>query len=598
MKFIFYLLLSILFYSLSFASTPNIILIISDDQGYGDFGFSGNKQIQTPFLDHLAKNSILLTNFHVDPTCAPTRAALLTGRYSNRAGVWHTVQGRNMLREREITLADILKDNGYRTGLFGKWHLGDNYPYRPIDRGFNHYVMHHAGGVGQAPDYWGNDYFDDTYNDNGNYKKFNGFCTDIWFEEAIKFIQSNKNKPFFAYIAPNAPHSPFYCPSKYSELYEKNNKIPNIPFYGMITNIDDNMGNLMEFLDRENLSDNTILIYMTDNGTSAGMKNDIGFNANMRGKKNSEYEGGHRVPCMIRWPKSGLKHGREISQLTAHIDILPTILDWCNLKTPDINFDGKSITTLLQDIHGAWPDRTIVVESQRVVNPIKWRKSAVMKGPWRLINGKELYNLDTDFGQQKNIANKHPSMVSQLRNDYEVFWDDVSQEHVLTSHIVLGSDSYPTVKLSSHDWLIDQLSPWSQDHVKNGFCEESSFWSIECRKAGTYEISLRRWPVEADKAINDGTYGKSYKYTHAKLRINDLDIKKSIPLGAKEVTFSVHLPKGIMKLAPVFISEDLIATPYYAYVTHQPKKSWQTPKGMNVPIYDPNYGEKPPQITN
>ena len=170
--------------------TPEHIL----DLWKKDFGFSGNKFIQTPNIDNLVKNSILLKNFHVDPTCAPTRAALLTGRYSNRTGVWHTVQGRNMLREREITLADVLKENGYETGLFGKWHLGDNYPYRPVDRGFNHCIMHHAGGVGQAPDYWGNDYFDDTYNANGVFERFDGFCTDIWFDEAIKFIKSNKKK--------------------------------------------------------------------------------------------------------------------------------------------------------------------------------------------------------------------------------------------------------------------------------------------------------------------------------------------------------------------------------------------------------------------
>ena len=598
MKFMLYLLILLLCCSSSFAKLPNIILVITDDQGYGDFGFSGNKFIQTPNIDKLVKNSILLTNFHVDPTCAPTRAALLTGRYSNRTGVWHTVQGRNMLREREITLADILKENGYETGLFGKWHLGDNYPYRPVDRGFTYSVMHHAGGVGQAPDYWGNDYFDDTYNFNGVFKRFDGFCTDIWFDEAIKFIKSNKNSPFFAYIAPNAPHSPFYCPEEYTKIYQNNDKIPNIPFYGMITNIDENMGNLIKILDEENLSSNTILIYMTDNGTSAGMKNGIGYNANMRGKKNSEYEGGHRVPCIIRWPQSNLVHGKEISQLTAHIDIFPTIIDMCNLDSPTVDFDGKSIINLLEQNKDSWPNRALIVETQRIVTPKKKKKSSVMKDSWRLINGKELYDLDNDFEQKINVAKKYPEIVNELRDHYDIFWNDVSKDHALTSHISLGSDLNPIVKLSSHDWLIDQLSPWSQEHVKVGFCEEQSFWSVKCERSGIYEISLRRWPVEADKPINDGSYGKSYKYTHARLKINDIDIKKSIPAGAKEITFSVNLPKGIMKLAPVFISDELIATPYYAYVTHQLQKNWQTPEYMKIPIFDPNYGEKPPQISN
>ena len=202
--YIFTLLINI-----SWAQMPNIILVITDDQGFGDFGFSGNQHIKTPHIDKFRNNSILLDNFHVDPTCSPTRAALLTGRYSNRTGVWHTVQGRNLLRKREITLPDILSNNGYKTGIFGKWHLGHNYPYRAQDRGFKHVVIHSAGGVGQAPDYWGNDYFDDTYIKNGIYEKFNGFCTDIWFDEAIKFIKENKNKPFFAYISTNAPHGPF-----------------------------------------------------------------------------------------------------------------------------------------------------------------------------------------------------------------------------------------------------------------------------------------------------------------------------------------------------------------------------------------------------
>ena len=191
---------------------PNVILVMTDDQGYGDLGCNGNTVIKTPNIDELRGQGLQLDNFHVDPTCAPTRAAWMTGRYSNRVGVWHTVQGRNLLRSREVTMADIFSDNGYATGIFGKWHLGDTYPFRPEDRGFRHTVYHSAGGVGQTPDYWGNDYFDDTYRVNGKLKRFEGFCTDNWFDEGIKFIKAHKNKPFFAYIVPNAPHGPFYCP--------------------------------------------------------------------------------------------------------------------------------------------------------------------------------------------------------------------------------------------------------------------------------------------------------------------------------------------------------------------------------------------------
>ena len=207
------------------AAKPNVVIVITDDQGYGDLAFTGNPAIKTPNIDKLRSEGTLLNNFHVDPTCAPTRSALMTGRYSDRVGVWHTVQGRNMLRRREKTMADVFSSNGYATGLFGKWHLGDCYPYRPEDRGFQHSVYHQAGGVGQAPDYWGNDYFDDTYVVNGKLQRFEGFCTDVWFDEGMKFIKENKDKPFFAYISTNAPHSPYYSPTEYSDPYEGNPQV-------------------------------------------------------------------------------------------------------------------------------------------------------------------------------------------------------------------------------------------------------------------------------------------------------------------------------------------------------------------------------------
>ena len=284
------------------ARKPNVVIVITDDQGYGDLAFTGNSVIRTPTLDKLSKQGTLLNNFHVDPTCAPTRSALMTGRYSDRVGVWHTVQGRSLLRRRETTMPDIFGANGYATGMFGKWHLGDCYPYRPEDRGFQHCVYHQAGGVGQAPDYWGNDYFDDTYIVNGKHQRLEGYCTDVWFDQGMKFIKDNKDKPFFAYISTNAPHGPYYSPEKYSKPYAGNPKVPLPEFYGMITNIDDNMARLMKMLDDEGLADNTILVFMTDNGTAAGIKGGRGYDGGMRGMKNSEYEGGHRVPFMIRWP--------------------------------------------------------------------------------------------------------------------------------------------------------------------------------------------------------------------------------------------------------------------------------------------------------
>lgn len=575
---------------------PNVIIVITDDQGYGDLGFTGNPAIKTRAIDSLREQGTLLNNFHVDPTCAPTRSALMTGRYSNRVGVWHTVQGRSMLRRREVTMPEIFGQNGYATGMFGKWHLGDCYPYRPEDRGFQHTVYHQAGGVGQAPDYWGNDYFDDTYVVNGELKRIEGFCTDVWFDEGMKFIKENKDKPFLAYIAPNAPHKPLYCPTEYSDPYEGDPRVSHPEFYGMVTNIDDNMAKLMDMLEKEGLADNTILVFMTDNGTAAGLEEGRGYDGNMRGQKNSEYDGGHRVPFIIRWPNGKIEAGKSIENLTAHIDILPTFIELCDLEAPEIAFDGSDLRDLIYTDGENWADRSLVVESQRVVDPIKWRKSAVMTDKWRLVNGKELFNIQEDPKQTTDLAPQYPELVERLRAEYDVFWNDVSREHDLTSYMVIGSDHSPVVSLSSHDWLIDMLPPWNQDHIKSGAVAEVSHWAIEVEQSGVYEISLRRWPVEADKGINDGTYGKAYNYKQARMQIGDIDEIKDIPAGAKEVTFSVKLKKGITKLAPTFISPELTATPYYAYVTHKPKRGWQNSKGMGIPVYDPSHGRVPPQI--
>ena len=242
-------------------SQPNVIVVITDDQGYGDVGAHGNSMIQTPNLDVLHSQSVRLTDYHVDPTCSPTRSALMTGRYSTRTGVWHTIMGRSLMNSQEYTVAEVFRDGGYTTGMFGKWHLGDNYPVRPQDQGFDYTFIHGGGGVGQGPDYWGNDYFDDTYWRNGKPEAQTGYCTDVWFNDALKFIERNRKKPFFAYISTNAPHGPYLVAEKYSDPYkEKGVGSPQAEFYGMVENIDENMGKLMAKLDELKLADNTILI--------------------------------------------------------------------------------------------------------------------------------------------------------------------------------------------------------------------------------------------------------------------------------------------------------------------------------------------------
>ncbi|TWT76308.1 Arylsulfatase precursor [Planctomycetes bacterium CA13] len=576
------------------SKAPNVVFVMTDDQGWGDLACNGNPWIKTPTIDALASQSTMLANYHVDPTCAPTRSALMTGRYSDRVGVWHTVQGRNLLRTRETTMANVFSNNGYATGMFGKWHLGDAYPFRPQDRGFEHVVYHGGGGVMQAPDYWGNDYFDDTYIVNGKRKRFKGFCTDVWFDEAMKFIKSNKEKPFFAYIATNAPHGPLYCPTKYTDLYEGDENVPSKEFYGMITNIDDNMAKLIEFLHHEGLEENTILVFTTDNGTASGVGRGRGYDGGMRGKKGSQYDGGHRVPFMMRWPDGKISTGKSIHRLTAHIDILPTFIDLCKLDAPEIEFDGTSLRSLLYGDQDLWDDRSLVVESQRVVDPVKWRQSAVMTDRWRLINGKELYDIKADPKQKTDIASNHPEVFERLRNEYEKFWSDVSRDHNLTGTVIIGSKAQPIVSFSSHDWLVENV-PWYQPHIIAGDMAKPAHWALEVAHDGEYEISLRRWPAEADKGINDGTYGRAFQFDQARLRIGQIDETKPIPVGAKEVTFHVTLKKGITEFSPLFIGGDLEATPYYAYITDAIEPGWQTPEGMDIPVYDPDYGQRWPQ---
>ena len=522
---------------------PNVVLVMTDDQGYGDLGCHGNPVIQTPNIDRLYTQSIRLTNFHVGPTCSPTRAALMTGRYCNRTGVWHTIMGRSLLRKDELTAADVFSAGGYRTAIFGKWHLGDNYPFRPQDRGFGEVMIHGGGGVGQGPDYWGNDYFDDTYFHNGRPKKFEGYCTDIWFEEAMKFIEANKERPFFCYIPTNAPHGPYNIADKYSKPYrDKGVESKQANFYGMITNIDENMGRLIRRLKQLDLEKNTILIFMTDNGTSGG------YGGGMRGKKGSEYEGGHRVPCFIRRPGGGLTGGSDIDRLTAHIDLLPTLIELCGLKKPcGVKFDGDSLVQLLTGQDRSWPDRTLITDSQRIEHPEKWRKSAVMTERWRLVNGKELYDIKADPVQRNDIADEQPQVVEKLRKAYEDWWADVSQRFDEYCEIIIGSDKQNPTRLMSHDWHSPKV-PWNQEAVLSEM-EANGFWAVEVARDGTYQFELRRWPEELDAPINEAVPGgKAVTVTEARLKIADEDTTMPVPRDAHAVTFRLKLKAGKTRL--------------------------------------------------
>ncbi len=380
---------------------------MTDDQGYGDLGCTGNPWIQTPHIDRFHDGAARLQDFHVSPLCTPTRGALMTGHRPIRNGAWATCWGRSILRKTELTMADVFSANGYRTAMFGKWHLGDNYPYRPQDRGFQHVVAHKGGGVGQTPDFWGNNYFDDTYFHNGEPVSHDGYCTDIWFDEALSFIKANKDGEFFAYLATNAPHAPYLVAENYRASYEENPEIPEPAFYGMITNIDENFGRLEAKLNELGIADDTILVFMTDNGSSGGCTTDAdqyasrGFNAGMRGKKCSYYDGGHRVPCFIRWPNGGICGGRDINEMALHIDFLPSLIDLCGLTPPaGAQFDGISLAGLLTGSTDSLPDRVHFLQYRQNTNPPEKWTNAVITQQWRLLGGKELYDIKADPEQR------------------------------------------------------------------------------------------------------------------------------------------------------------------------------------------------------
>jgi len=574
-------------------SPPNVVFVITDDQGYGDLGCTGNARIKTPNTDKLANESIWLTDYHVAPTCSPTRAALMSGHWTNRTGVWHTIMGRSMLRANEGTLGQFFKENGYETGMFGKWHLGDNYPYRPEDRGFTEVYRHGGGGVGQTPDVWDNAYFDGGYFHNGKIVNAKGFCTDVFFEEGNRFIRESvkEKKPFFAYISTNAPHGPLHTPQKYLDMYEsESNRVA--AFYGMITNIDDNVGKTRALLKELGVQDNTIFIFTTDNGTAAGRQI---FNAGMRGQKGSEYDGGHRVPFFMHWPNGGMDKLKKIDTICHAIDIAPTLLDLTGGKKPKgYQFDGISIRKVLDTKDRAdWPDRMLVTDSQRVRDPIKWKQSSVMSQGWRLVNGEELYHIDKDPGQAKNVAGEHPDRLAEMIAFYDTWWAELEPTFAETTELHVGHKDHPVVSLTSHDWIQKDLTPWNQGHTRSKYplrpgkqAKHEGHWALKVLRTGTYQVDVLRWPSESGKAINEelppgsevpgaskafrAQVGQAISAKSATLRLNGKDVMtKPVKNGAKRVVFETMLTKGKHKLSPFFNVPEGELGCYYAIITEK-----------------------------
>jgi len=565
---------------------PNIIFVITDDQGMGDLGCTGNPYIKTPNIDDFYTDAVRFTNYHVGTTCAPSRSGIMSGRHCNRVNVFHTINGRSLLFEDEVILPQVLAQNGYTNAMFGKWHLGDNYPFRPEDRGFHEVVRHGGGGVGQGPDYWMNDYFDDTYWHNGEPQKYEGYCTDVFFSEALNFIEENKDKPFFCYISTNAPHSPYNVPKEYYDMYVGKEEYKDLNerllrFYGMITNIDDNFKKLEDKLDELGLTENTILIFTTDNGTSAGRST---YNAGLQGGKGSQFDGGHRVPFFIHWPNGEITGGKDIDNLVANYDLLPTFVDLLDLDfNPVKPLDGKSLVPLIKEENPEWENRILYIDTQREQNLIKYRKYAVMDDNWRLVDGDKLYNITNDRGQKNNVIDQYPEVAARLAEGYERWWQSFLDEGVdeKYAYIKVGSPKENPTRISAHDQIVGRYSPvWHQNGAITGE-QSTGKWKIEFVEDGEYSITLRRFPRESGLAINEtfpaqekrieldqtAPEGVKNDFTEARLYVAGYTRDTEIEPGQEEVTFTEKIPAGKYDMeAQLIDSGNRVHPAYYVYV--------------------------------
>jgi arylsulfatase A-like enzyme len=428
-------------------SRPNIVLVLTDDQGYGDLSAHGNPVLQTPNLDAMSAESLRFTDFLVSPTCSPTRAALMTGRHEFRNGVTHTIYERERLAPGAITLADALRGAGYATGIFGKWHLGDEAEYRPDRRGFDEVFIHGGGGIGQTfpgscGDAPGNGYFDPALLHNGTFEKTEGYCTDLFFRQATRWIESQAaaGRPFFAYIATNAPHAPYIARPEDAAIYEAHGRLDpgQRNFFGMIHNIDENLGRLLARIDELGIGGDTLVVFMNDNGGTAGVPV---FNAGMRGAKGSPWLGGTRAISLWRWP--GRIHPGDCDRLVAHIDVFPTLAELARVDAAAAaplrdQIEGRSLVPFLADpadpAGAAWDERLLFTHLGRWPrhsdpDAAKYRGAAVRTKAWALVSPDggatpdwQLYDLRTDYGQQHDVAAEHPGVVRDMAAAYDRWW--------------------------------------------------------------------------------------------------------------------------------------------------------------------------------
>jgi len=453
------------------APRPNIVYVMTDDQGYGDLSAHGNPMVRTPHLDRLRAESVRFTEFHASPTCAPTRAALLTGRHEFRSGVTHTLLERERLALSARTLPQFLGQAGSTSGIFGKWHLGDEDAYQPLRRGFDRAFIHGCGGIGQSHpgscgDVPGNRYVDPVIRDDGTFVRTKGYCTDVFFAAAIDWIDAchRAERPFFCYVATNAPHLPYECPAGTEGRIlaaldaagvpaagERPSRAEVARFLAMIENVDANVGRLLDTLDRLGIADDTLVVFTTDNGTAAGH---AVWNAGMRGTKGTPYRGGTRVPSFWRWPGT-LPAGVDVSAVTAHVDVLPTLCELAGAAVPpDAAVEGRSLVPLLRDAAAPWPDRSLVTHLGRwqrgQAAASKFAGCRVRHGRWSLVNTRnqadawELYDVATDPGETADVAAVHPEVMARLAADYDAWWESVQTDLVNEAAAVPAENPFKT----------------------------------------------------------------------------------------------------------------------------------------------------------
>ena len=543
----FYLTL-IIMVNTAFAESPNILFILSDNQSYYEMSCHGHATVQTPNIDRLASQSLDFQNFHAPPFCSPSRSVIMTGRYAMKTGVYDTRGGRSILHMKEKTIADILKENGYKAGIFGKWHLGSASPYLPSDRGFDEIFIHGGGGVGQLEDHYGNTLFNTVFTHNSKIHKGKGYCTDVIFNQAMKWVQKVQKGPFFCFISTPVTHAPHYGPKKLVQQLKQKGVQGNIELFAQIQNLDTNIGRLLKKLDTMGLNKNTIVIFasdqgMNDRGAPHG-ENRLGF----------AYDPAHHVPFMLRAPgcKSGVSR-----ELTGMIDFFPTILELCNIPTPEYT-DGLSLKPLLTDETDFPSKRTLVIQCPRGRDRNKWLNSSVKQGPWRLVNGKELYNVSSDPRQKTDLAALKLDIVQRLQIEYEKFWESIpTQDATLARHII-GDSQFPEITLNGMDWYLGS-KPWSQSQFSKR--KGNGKWAISVKESGNYLFECRFFPKEADKSMSR---------TKAKLQIGNLIKEKSIRRSDKSATFEIHLKAGDYDLKSWLTSDKADTGALFVYVKKAP----------------------------